>query len=50
MASRQTNAAASNANHTRAAQQQRQSRDRMADANASTRPNQTTVAEVRAGR
>lgn len=36
--------------HTRAAQQQRQSTARMEDANASTRPNTVTVDELKRGR
>jgi hypothetical protein len=40
----------SGAVHSRQAQQERQSKARLEDANASTRPNQTTVAEVKARR
>lgn len=46
MASNQFRNGDSGAQHSRDAQQQRQSRDRMEDATASTRPNQTTVREV----
>lgn len=40
-------AARANANHTVAAQKQRQTTDRRQDANASAHPNKTTLAEVK---